>query len=91
MKIMLNLYIIEKVIRKKERFTMIYKVFYQESKTEVPVREHTKTLFIEAESERDVRSKLKDKPYNIEFVTAVDSKYLEFEKQNEDFKVLEIE
>ncbi|MBT2687849.1 DNA-dependent RNA polymerase auxiliary subunit epsilon family protein [Bacillus sp. ISL-47] len=69
---------------------MIFKVYYQDSKTEVPVREKTKTIFVEGNSERDVRTKLADRPYNIEFVTAVEGEFLEYEKQNEDFKVLEI-
>ncbi|WP_075981084.1 DNA-dependent RNA polymerase subunit epsilon [Bacillus massilinigeriensis] len=69
---------------------MIFKVFYQETKTEIPVRENTKTLFIEAESERDVRTKLANKPFNIEFVTEVKGAFLEYEKQKEEFKVLEI-
>ena len=69
---------------------MIYKVYYQELMSEVPVREKTKTVFVEAESVREVRSKLKDKNYNIELVTPVDEAYLEYEKENEDFKVLEL-
>ncbi|CAM3804374.1 DNA-dependent RNA polymerase subunit epsilon [Cytobacillus oceanisediminis] len=69
---------------------MIFKVYYQDSKTEVPVREKTKTIFVEGNSERDVRTKLADRPYNIEFVTAVEGEFLEYEKQSEDFKVLEI-
>ncbi|EIJ81669.1 hypothetical protein PB1_01970 [Bacillus methanolicus PB1] len=70
---------------------MIFKVFYQESITQVPVREKTKTLYIEAESERDVRSKLADRTINIEFIQPVSGAFLEYEQQNEDFKVLEIE
>lgn len=69
---------------------MVYKVYYQESKKEVPVREKTKTIYVEGKSERDVRTKLADRPYNIEFVTVVKGDFLEYEKQNEDFKVLEI-
>ncbi|MGM9929886.1 MAG: DNA-dependent RNA polymerase subunit epsilon [Bacillus sp. (in: firmicutes)] len=68
---------------------MIFKVYYQESKTEVPVREKTKTIYVEGESAVEVRRKLKDKPYNIEFVTPVEDAYLEYEKMHEDFKVLE--
>ena len=68
---------------------MIYKVYYQESSTEVPVREHTKTLFIEAESEREVRLALKDKNYNIEFIQPTTGAYLDYEQQNEDFKIVE--
>ena len=69
---------------------MLFKVFYQESMHQVPVRENTKSLFINGESERDVRKKLTDRAYNIEYVKPVTGAYLEYEKQNEHFKVLEI-
>jgi DNA-dependent RNA polymerase auxiliary subunit epsilon len=69
---------------------MIFKVYYQESSHEVPVREKTNVLYIEGESERDVRQKLKERPINIEFVQPLTGAYLEYEQQSEDFKVLEI-
>ena len=69
---------------------MIFKVYYQESNKEVPVREKTKTFFIEADSVRDVYSRVADRGFNIEFIQEVKGAYLEYEKQNEDFKVLEI-
>ncbi|MFD2443351.1 DNA-dependent RNA polymerase subunit epsilon [Bacillus sp. CGMCC 1.16607] len=69
---------------------MIFKVYFQESITQVPVRENTKILYVEGDSQKDVRIKLADRGYNIEFVEAVKGAYLEYEKQNEDFKVLEI-
>lgn len=69
---------------------MVFKVYFQDSKKEVPVREKTQTIFVEGDSERDIRKKLADRSYNIEFITALDGEYLEFEKQREDFKVLEI-
>ncbi len=70
---------------------MIFKVYYQETSDEAPVREKTKTLFIEAESEREVRKKLEERPYNIEFITVIDGAYLEYEQQNNpEYKVLEI-
>lgn len=69
---------------------MIFKVYFQESKKEVPVRENTQTVYVEAESERDVRLKLAKFDYNIELITPVEGKYLEFEQQNPDFHVLEI-
>jgi DNA-dependent RNA polymerase auxiliary subunit epsilon len=69
---------------------MIFKVFYQESIDQVPVREKTKTFYIEGESERDVRSKLADRKINIEFIQPVTGAFLEYEQQKEDFKVLEI-
>lgn len=68
---------------------MIFKVYYQDKITEVPVRERTNTLYIEATSEEDVRSKLKERGFNIEFITPVDGAYLEYEKQSENYKVLE--
>ena len=69
---------------------MIFKVYFQEFKTQVPVREKTKCVYIEGESVRDIRKKLVDYPYNIEFITPIEGAFLEYEKQNEDFKVLEI-
>ncbi|GLI85616.1 DUF1447 family protein [Rossellomorea marisflavi] len=66
---------------------MIYKVFYQKSKEEVPVRECTDSLYIEADSEREVRLKLKDKPYNIEFVQKLEGAFLEHEKNQESFEL----
>ena len=61
---------------------MIFKVFYQESKAEVPVRECTNSLYMEAESEREVRQKLKDQPYNIEFVQQLEGAFLEYEQNH---------
>ncbi|MGM7720202.1 DNA-directed RNA polymerase subunit epsilon [uncultured Metabacillus sp.] len=69
---------------------MIFKVYYQDEISEVPVRERTNTLYIEATSEGEVRSKLKDRSYNIEYITPIDGAYLEYEKQSENYKVLEI-
>ncbi|CAM3691745.1 DNA-dependent RNA polymerase subunit epsilon [Mesobacillus zeae] len=69
---------------------MIYKVYFQESIKQVPVREKTKTVYVEAESERDVRTKLADRGYNIEYIEAVKGKYLEYEQEKPEFDVLEI-
>ena len=69
---------------------MIFKVYFQDKITEVPVRERTNTLYLNAASEEEVRTKLKDRPYNIEFVTPIDGAYLAYEEQSENFKVLEI-
>lgn len=66
---------------------MIYKVFYQESTEEYPIRERTKTLYIEADSEREVRQKLSDRNYNIEYIQPLDEIHLEFEKKSPDFKL----
>lgn len=69
---------------------MIFKVYFQESNKQVPVREKTQTIYVEADSEREVRTKIVDRQYNIEYVEAVEGNYLEYEKQKEDFEVLEI-
>ncbi|WP_203362171.1 DNA-directed RNA polymerase subunit epsilon [Bacillus sp. REN10] len=66
---------------------MIFKVYYQEQKEEVPVREHTRVLYTEANSEREVRESLKNRPYNIEFVQKIENSYLEYEKQSPNFKL----
>lgn len=64
---------------------MIYKVYYQESMTEIPVRENTKSLYIEASSEREVRNKLKDRNYNIELVQLLEGNYLQYEQASPNF------
>jgi DNA-dependent RNA polymerase auxiliary subunit epsilon len=77
-------------VKIKERIVMIFKVFYQENVHEVPVREKTKTLYIQAESVREVYSKLSDKKINIEYIQEIKGAHLEYEQQNENYKVLEI-
>ncbi|MDF2855614.1 MAG: hypothetical protein K0Q87_1465 [Neobacillus sp.] len=70
---------------------MVFKVYFQESLFQVPVREKTQSIFVEGESAGDVRKKIADRGYNVEFVQVLTGAHLEYEKQNEDFKVLEIE
>lgn len=64
---------------------MIYKIYYQENVTDIPVRENTKTLFLEAASEREVRHYLKDRNYNIELVQLLEGNYLEYEQNSPNF------
>ncbi|MFD2043953.1 DNA-dependent RNA polymerase subunit epsilon [Ornithinibacillus salinisoli] len=64
---------------------MIYKVLYQESSYEVPVRERTKSLYIEAGSKKAVRRNLSDRNYNIEFIQELNESHLDYEKQDENF------
>ncbi|HET7629449.1 MAG TPA: DNA-directed RNA polymerase subunit epsilon [Bacillales bacterium] len=66
---------------------MIYKVLYQKDQAIPPVRERTNSLYVEAESVREVRQKLADRRYNIEFIQALDGTHLEFEQQSEQFEV----
>ncbi|MFC0270802.1 DNA-dependent RNA polymerase subunit epsilon [Metabacillus herbersteinensis] len=69
---------------------MVFKVYFQEKVTEVPVRESTNSIYIEADTEGEVRLKLKDRPYNIEYINPLQGAYLEYEKQSVNYKVLEI-
>lgn len=64
---------------------MIYKVYYQESVLEVPVRENTKSLYLEAVDVREVREKLANRGYNIELVQLLEGNYLEYEQKSEHF------
>ncbi|GAJ99715.1 DNA-dependent RNA polymerase subunit epsilon [Geomicrobium sp. JCM 19055] len=66
---------------------MIYKVMYQTKATEVPVREKTEALYIEAKDERDVRRKLAADNYNIEFIQPLTGAHLEYEQSRPDFKL----
>ena len=66
---------------------MIYKVLYQNSKTEVPVRENTLTIYIEGDSERDIRKKLAGRAINIEFIQPLEGAFLEYEKESQNFEV----
>ncbi|HLR70952.1 MAG TPA: DNA-directed RNA polymerase subunit epsilon [Pseudogracilibacillus sp.] len=66
---------------------MIFKVLYQESIDLAPVRERTKSLYVEAESEREVRQKLSNRNINIEFIQILDEVHLEYEKQSEAFEI----
>ena len=66
---------------------MIYKVYYQENQIDVLVREKTQTLYVEAESVREVRKMLEDRPFNIEYIQELDGAYLQYEKNSENFKL----
>lgn len=66
---------------------MIYKVYYQESALDVPVRENTKSLYLEATDVREVREKLADRDYNIELVQLLEGNYLEYEQKSENFRL----
>jgi len=68
---------------------MIFKVLYQESPDEIPVRKRTKSMYVEGESVREIRDKLIKKGYkiNVEHIHALDPAHLEYEKQSEHFKL----
>ncbi|SIT68241.1 DNA-dependent RNA polymerase subunit epsilon [Edaphobacillus lindanitolerans] len=69
---------------------MIYKVFYQENMHEVPVRENTKSMYVEAESERQVRAGLKERGINIEYIQLLEDGHLEYEKKSENFQIEQV-
>ncbi|MED3661899.1 DNA-directed RNA polymerase subunit epsilon [Ureibacillus sp. FSL K6-8385] len=66
---------------------MIYKVYYQENPDEVPIRENTKSLYLEANSEREVREYLKDRHILIEYIQLLEGNYLEYEKNSPNFRL----
>ncbi|WP_217585733.1 DNA-dependent RNA polymerase subunit epsilon [Lentibacillus saliphilus] len=66
---------------------MIYKVYFQEIPDEIPVRERTKSIYVEATSEAEVRKKIIDRHYNIEFIHPLDDNHLAYEQQNSDFQL----
>lgn len=66
---------------------MVFKVFYQEDPWEIPVRESTKTLYIEGETVQQVRRELADRNLSVEHIQMLDEAHLEYEKQSEDFKL----
>ena len=70
---------------------MIYKVLYQENGAEAPVRENTKSLYVEASTEREVRQHLKDRQYNIEYIQLLEGSHLEYEQSSPSFEVESLE
>ncbi len=70
---------------------MIFKVIYQENKLQIPNREKTKAMFLEADSLIEAREKLANNtPYNIELVQEITGAHLEDERENNpDFNVVE--
>lgn len=67
---------------------MVFKVFYQETLDEAPVRERTNALYMEAATEEEIRKKLAERRYNIEFVTPLSEDALQYEKENnQDFQL----
>ncbi|EMG26952.1 hypothetical protein X560_0195 [Listeria fleischmannii 1991] len=59
---------------------MIFKVFYQETSTETPVREKTQTLYMNANDEVEVRQSLKNEPFHIEYIEGLSDQHLAYEE-----------
>ena len=69
---------------------MLFKATYQANKFDVPTRETTLSLYLEAENEIEARKTLdKYTPYNIEFIQAIEGKHLEYEQNQPNFEVTE--
>ncbi|PWU69008.1 MULTISPECIES: DNA-dependent RNA polymerase subunit epsilon [Gracilibacillus] len=66
---------------------MVYKVLYQENASEIPVRENTKSIYVRANNEREVRTLIKERNYNIEFIQLLDDEHLAYEQQSEFFQL----
>lgn len=66
---------------------MIFKVLYQKLSEEAPVREHTTSLYLEADSVQDVREKLSGRDINIEYIHALDGAHLAYEQRSENFEL----
>lgn len=69
---------------------MIYKIYYQENVLEVPVRENTQCMYIEADSEREVRELLKGRNYNLEYIQLLEGKHLEYEQASPHFELEQV-
>ena len=69
---------------------MIYKVYYQENMLQVPVRENTKSMYIKADSERSVRTMLKGRNINIEYIQLLEGKHLEYEQATPHFELEQV-
>ncbi|EOD7713854.1 TPA: DNA-dependent RNA polymerase subunit epsilon [Staphylococcus aureus] len=68
----------------------VFKVFYQHNRDEVIVRENTQSLYVEAQTEEQVRRYLKDRDFNIEFITKLEGAHLDYEKENSEHFNVEI-
>ena len=69
---------------------MIYKIYYQENMLEVPVRENTVSMYIEASSEEEVRQLLKGRNINIEYIQLLECKHLEYEQASPHFELEQV-
>lgn len=75
---------------------MIYKVFYQETKTS-PRREQTRALYIEVDASNELQGRImvrelveKNRPeYNIEFIERLSENHLQYEKEHAEFTITE--
>lgn len=69
---------------------MIYKIYYQETKTRNPKREDTKSIYVEGNNDVAVRQLVEDHtPYNIEYIQQLEGNHLAYEQEHTEFKLTE--
>lgn len=69
---------------------MIFKVYYQETKTRNPKREDTKSMYVEGENDVAVRQQVEENTtYNIEYIQLLEGNHLTYEQEHADFKLTE--
>ena len=70
----------------------IFKVFYQNHKTQRIIREETLSAYIEAKNIEQVRKYFADKEVTLENIEALSPEHLAYEKEhNENFEVIKLE
>ncbi|PNY20304.1 DNA-dependent RNA polymerase subunit epsilon [Streptococcus parauberis] len=76
---------------------MIFKVFYQKTKSRNPRRENTQTLYIDIDAETELEGRIKTRKlveektsYNVEFIELLSDKHLEYEKETGVFELTEL-
>ena len=76
---------------------MIYKVFYQETKDRSPLRETTRSLYLDIDASSELEGRIiarqlveENRPeYNIEYIELLTDKLLDYEKETGVFEVTE--
>ncbi len=69
---------------------MIFKVLYQEDTKANPKREFTKSLYVDCDTEVEVRELVdKNTDHNIEFIEPLEGNHLAYEQKSPDFKITE--
>ncbi|MCW0952866.1 DNA-directed RNA polymerase subunit epsilon [Weissella ceti] len=69
---------------------MIFKVYYQETKTQNPKREETQSMYVDAPDLATVRVQAESQTaHHIEHIEQLSEKALAYEQQSADFKLTE--
>lgn len=69
---------------------MIFKVYYQETKTQNPKREETQSMYVDAADLATVRVQVESETtHHIEHIEQLSEKALAYEQENAEFKLTE--